>query len=520
MVEFCGIQLSRNRSPARMAHDVFISHSAKNKETADTVCAMLESNGIRCWIAPRDVTPGMEWGECIIEAIEQTRIMVLVFTAEANASPQIRREVERAVNRGVTILPLRVEDVAPGKALEYFIGNVHWLDALTPPLESHLARLAVTIQKLLSRMEPRDEPPLLPAPGAPRKSQLAEATPSAKATKPVAQSKWVRVVLGAAVVLIVLGTVWLFFGKKNNKQLPVASTVGSAGDAAATGAILVSDDGKHWTARNTGTPDVLEAIFASSDGKRFWIVAKNGAILESLDGKTWLSRTSGTPNNLYAIFGTSDGRRLWAVGNLGTILESDDGEHWNRLDSGTPYTLLDVYGTSDGTRLWVVGDYGTILESTDGEHWVAGNSGTQNNLHSIFGTADGKRFWIVGDKGTILESTDGEHWTHLNSGTANILYSIFGTSDGKRLWAVGDNGTIVESDDGEPWTVCSSGSTNILQSIFAANDGKQVWVVGRNATILKSDDGIHWYPLDSGSSISFFSLIGTNNGKHLWVAGH
>ena len=64
--------------------------------------------------------------------------MVLVFTTNANESSQIRREVERAVNRGVAILPLRIEDILPGRALEYFIGNVHWLDAMTPPLESHL----------------------------------------------------------------------------------------------------------------------------------------------------------------------------------------------------------------------------------------------------------------------------------------------------------------------------------------------------------------------------------------------
>ena len=138
-----------------MAHDVFISHSTKNKVTADAVCAILEANGVRCWIAPRDVTPGMEWGECIIEAIEQSRIMVLVFTAEANASSQIRREIERAVNRAVTIVPLRVEDVLPSRGLEYFIGNLHWLDALTPPLESHLTELAGTVKTLLNRTDVR-----------------------------------------------------------------------------------------------------------------------------------------------------------------------------------------------------------------------------------------------------------------------------------------------------------------------------------------------------------------------------
>jgi hypothetical protein len=135
-----------------MAHDVFISHSVKDKVTADAVCAVLESEGVRCWIAPRDVMPGMEWGECIIEAIEQTRVMVLVFTADANSSPQIRREVERAVNHGVAILPVRIEDVMPGRALEYFIGNVHWLDALTPPLETHLKNLAGTVKMLLARL--------------------------------------------------------------------------------------------------------------------------------------------------------------------------------------------------------------------------------------------------------------------------------------------------------------------------------------------------------------------------------
>jgi hypothetical protein len=143
-----------------MAHDVFISHSAKDKPTADAVCAMLESEGIRCWIAPRDVLASREYGEAIIDAIEECRIMVLVFTANANASPQIRREIERAVNHGVAILPLRMEDVLPGKSLEYFIGNVHWLDALTPPFETHLKNLAGTIKILLARPEPGGPPPM------------------------------------------------------------------------------------------------------------------------------------------------------------------------------------------------------------------------------------------------------------------------------------------------------------------------------------------------------------------------
>jgi len=76
--------------------------------------------------------------------------MVLVLSSNANDSPQILREVERAVNRGVHIIPLRIEDVMPGADLEYYISAQHWLDALTPPLELHLAKLAQVLRLILS----------------------------------------------------------------------------------------------------------------------------------------------------------------------------------------------------------------------------------------------------------------------------------------------------------------------------------------------------------------------------------
>lgn len=143
-----------------MAHDVFISYSSHDKPTADAACAVLEQKGIRCWIAPRDIVPGADWGESIIDAISDARALVLVFSSHANASPQIKREVERAVNKGIPIIPLRIEDVAPTKSLEYFISTPHWLDAYNPPLERHLTYLADVIAHILEgdMLQPRPQP--------------------------------------------------------------------------------------------------------------------------------------------------------------------------------------------------------------------------------------------------------------------------------------------------------------------------------------------------------------------------
>jgi hypothetical protein len=133
-----------------MAHDVFISYSGPDKSAAQALCAILENNGVRCWIAPRDIAPGSDWGGSIVNAIGAARMMLLVFSASANASNQIKREVECAANAGVTIVPLRIEDIKPTESFKYFLGNIHWLDALPPPLEKHLQQVSEKLRGILS----------------------------------------------------------------------------------------------------------------------------------------------------------------------------------------------------------------------------------------------------------------------------------------------------------------------------------------------------------------------------------
>jgi hypothetical protein len=134
-----------------MGLDVFISYSHHDKAAADAACAMLENSGIRAWIAPRDVRPGVEYGAEIVEAIERCRILVLIFSENANHSGQILREVERAVSKGIPIVPVRIEEVLPTKSMEYFLGTIHWLEAMTPPLEQHLRQLVDIVGAILSR---------------------------------------------------------------------------------------------------------------------------------------------------------------------------------------------------------------------------------------------------------------------------------------------------------------------------------------------------------------------------------
>jgi hypothetical protein len=99
-------------------HDVFISYAQLDKPIADALCAKLEFHHIRCWIAPRDVLPGKNFPEAIIDAIEESKVVVLIFSSHANNSPHVIRELTTAVNKGRIIVPFRVEDVVPSKSME------------------------------------------------------------------------------------------------------------------------------------------------------------------------------------------------------------------------------------------------------------------------------------------------------------------------------------------------------------------------------------------------------------------
>jgi hypothetical protein len=115
--------------------------------------------------------------------------------------------VQRALDHEKPVVPLRVEDVQPVQSLAYYLGPVHWLDALTPPLDAHLKQLRVAVKALLQA------PPGQRAAGELRQPR--------RQSPPTARRIGFRFVLGAIVaVAAAAGTVaWL----ASSAHTPVAS---------------------------------------------------------------------------------------------------------------------------------------------------------------------------------------------------------------------------------------------------------------------------------------------------------
>jgi len=105
----------------------------------------LESHGIGCWIAPRNILPGEPYPDAIIRGINGSQVLVIMLSDASNLSPHVHREIERALHRNAVIIPLRLEDIQPTGSMEYLLAMCQWIDAqggqLTTALDGLLERL-------------------------------------------------------------------------------------------------------------------------------------------------------------------------------------------------------------------------------------------------------------------------------------------------------------------------------------------------------------------------------------------
>ncbi len=130
-------------------HQVFVSYPSEHAAVATAIFNELTIAGFSCWMAPKSVPAGSTYASSITEAIEKSQVMILVCAAATNESEHCESEVGIAHDRGVKILPFRIENVRPSKSLEYYLSKRHWMDAFPGRMEEHIHQLPDTLRDLI-----------------------------------------------------------------------------------------------------------------------------------------------------------------------------------------------------------------------------------------------------------------------------------------------------------------------------------------------------------------------------------
>jgi hypothetical protein len=334
-----------------MAHDVFISYSSKDKAVADAVCATIENRKIRCWIAPRDVPPGLPYAAALVNAINDSKVFVLVFSEGSNSSGAVMREVEEAVDRGIPIIPLRIEDTEPTAAMRYYIKSLHWIDAMSKPLEKHLGKLAESVQAILS--VGGEEQPSYP---------VEETEMEAPTKKRWPLPTWATALLALAAVVIMVGGAWFVGTRSDSANGSSADTASTEDPAANTEVAVTSTIETSATTMNEGSPStnnfdwhhnpVTDHYYTLTETGMSWDMLE--ALAVQMGGHLVSINDAAEEEWLYSTFGST---MFW----IGLTDYPDEGDF--RWTDGEPVTYLK----------WCPG------EPSD----IEGGAGTEDAVHAI-----------------------------------------------------------------------------------------------------------------------------------------
>ena len=202
--------------------DVFISYASADGAVAAAVCTSLERDGLTCWIAPRDVTPGASYAGEIVRAIDAAKAVVLVLSQNAAASPHVLREVERGTSKRHPVVSLRIDQAPLPADLEYFLNTSQWLDASGGDSARAMPKLVVAVRWAISTPTTAD-PRLTATPAA------GAFTPASHAPRNARPPNRTAIVIASLTGLVLAGLAahWLWLSSRGSTSPPAASIAGA-----------------------------------------------------------------------------------------------------------------------------------------------------------------------------------------------------------------------------------------------------------------------------------------------------
>jgi len=166
------------------ASHVFICFSSNDEAVAREVVGFLEAKGLQCWISSRDVPPGQNYQETIVQAIEVARGIVFLFSESSSKSEEIKKELSVGSSINLPVFPIRLAPILPGGALRYELAIRQWID-IFPHRQRALGRLVETIKEAIDARARESQISTVGIAPDPEPSKSTSAKKRERANKPI-----------------------------------------------------------------------------------------------------------------------------------------------------------------------------------------------------------------------------------------------------------------------------------------------------------------------------------------------
>lgn len=267
-----------------MSLDAFVSYATPDRAVTMALVEDLEARGMKCWIAPRDVPGGSKYAEVILKALAESKVFLLVFSESSNASEHVQREVERALNASKTIVPVRIADILPSGAMDYYLATLHWIDAFGAAKKGAFEVVAQALARTLGKE--------LATPGAaptavgatlPTPADTAQAPKATAAAKAGAAGRMGWIAAALALLLAGMGAVAgkVFLADDGKKDHGEPSLVGDHDRSGSEQATSPSPGPAHTPQISAGgtVPDSAAAAAAAEGVSKLTLAEKETTVL-------------------------------------------------------------------------------------------------------------------------------------------------------------------------------------------------------------------------------------------------
>lgn len=156
-------------TPRRLS--AFISHHSSQVENTRRLKRLLAARGIDGWLAPDDIAAGTAFDQSIVDQIDRSDAIVLLFCPQSDQSRHVKRELMLGEDSNKTILPVRLEDIR-AQGLAYWLKDYQWIDWFAGEEQA--------VDRIVAAMTRAPEPGVapgatarpMPATPAPRRNRL------------------------------------------------------------------------------------------------------------------------------------------------------------------------------------------------------------------------------------------------------------------------------------------------------------------------------------------------------------
>jgi TolB-like protein len=141
-----------------MTADVFISYSRQDRDKVLAITRRLEDAGIAVWIDQGGIDGATYWGQEIVRAIEDSKMLLLMASQNSIGSENVAKEVMLNSEKKRPILPIHLEPITIPDVLKYQLAGIQHIEYFRGDEEENFKTILRALQRAGIEPKPKEKP--------------------------------------------------------------------------------------------------------------------------------------------------------------------------------------------------------------------------------------------------------------------------------------------------------------------------------------------------------------------------